>query len=199
MLGRVTTSKIQEIATQQSQGTSHPGFDSSRYYTSNFCTRKSERSDAGYRDNLYFNYYYLPQCLLKSLSVYVKQSNYDGNISLGLYSIKNGLPFQLIKSQEIAVSQADDKVIKKSLFNINLEANWYAISYLASHTYTISAIHQYYSSNSGYIYGATPGANFETGLRFLCPYTNNPPENFIPQNRVTCNRSPLVYFELEQL
>ena len=194
--GIPSASKIQEISQAKIQKNNHPGFVRNRFYTSIDCSRKLDRSDI-FRNNLYFNFINLPNIELSSLSIYCRSSSYDGAIKLALYSIEDKI-LTLMKSNELAIKRGDSRIFKKAQFNLRLKNNWYALAYLANQQFNIGAIHQFYISNSGYIYGSrTPGASFETGLQYSFPYDEGFPSSLNIENmsRLLCNVSPLIYCE----
>ena len=194
--GIPSASKIQEISQAKIQKNNHPGFVRNRFYTSIDCSRSLNRDDI-YVNNLYFNFINLPDIELSSLSIYCRSSNYDGAIKLALYSIEDKI-LTLIKSNELAMKRGDSTILKKAQFNLRLKNNWYALAYLANQQFTIGTIHQYHTSNSGYIYGSkTPGASFEAGLRYNFPYDDGFPSSLNIENmsRLSCSVSPLIYCE----
>lgn len=172
--------------------TYHPGFISGTKYSYPEIVSSSNRIDGAYADNLYFNYIYLPNKILKYIYFTIFSGFIDGaKVQVGIYSIKDGLPDRKLISTEITITSNGEKQITLDLL---LEEGWYAIAYYSTHTQRIPAVTTTTTSNTTYLYGISSG--FQTGLRFLFPYQILPNIfNFNSYTRQSCDRSPVVYFE----
>ncbi|NJN10048.1 MAG: hypothetical protein HC836_47125 [Richelia sp. RM2_1_2] len=175
----------------------HPGFDPNRYYTYPEIGITSNRGDAGYANNLYFNFIQLPNCQIQSISCVIA-SGFVGNSSiyLSIYNVENNYPKIRLATVNIPINSDG---VKEAIINLNAKSGYYALSYLASANYIIKSLKAEDTNQAGYFYGLNnPTGALECGLRFDYQF-EEPPEifNISNFNRSICNRSPMLYLKLK--
>jgi hypothetical protein len=101
----------------------HPGYVSGRYYTFSPAALSTSNTSV-LTTYIYYTYIYVPRdCSFSSITVNATASSSTSKFRIGIYSIQNGLPFQLlVDGGEVSFTSAG---AKEKLINFSLSSGWY--------------------------------------------------------------------------